>query len=486
MTKTTILIVEDEAIVAVDLAGRLERLGYEIVGIAAQGQEAVALARHLHPQLVLMDIQLEGLLDGIETAAAIRRHYDVPVIYLTAHSDPGTLARAKLTGPFGYILKPLEDRELATQIELALYKHRAERQLREQREWLRVTLTSIGDAVIATDADGRIAFVNPAAESLTGWSMAEAAGKPAGEVFRIIHEHTRAAVEDPVHKVLKAGKRVGLANHTRLLRKDGTEVSIDDSAAPIRDEKGHIQGVVLVFRDITGQKRAQAALERSNRELEQFAYVASHDLQEPLRSIVGFLQLLQRRYGDQIDEKGRHFIEQSVKAGYRMQSLIRDLLTLSRVDTEGAVFEPTDLNPIVKNILDNLQSIIKEKNADIGCAELPNLPIDASQIQSLFQNLIMNAVKFNQSPKPMIAIGCQEHDNFYHFFVKDNGIGVSFEFRERIFVVFQRLHTDREYPGTGLGLALCKKIVQRHGGSIWVESQPGQGSTFYFTLPKNR
>jgi PAS domain S-box-containing protein len=619
MNKTTILIVEDEAIVAADLSGKLRQLGYEVTGIAAAGEKAVEQAGSLRPQLVLMDIQLEGPMDGIEAAEAIRRRYDVPVIYLTAHSDAATLSRAKLSGPFGYILKPFEERELATQIELALYKHQADRQLREQREWLRVTLTSIGDAVIATDGAGHISFVNPVAESLTGWKALEAMGRPVTGVFRLVNEQTGQALEDPVARVLREGRAVALANHAALVTKDGRAVPVEDSAAPILDVAGQVVGAVLVFHDVTDKrraeeelraselqqsrqrrfletllnnaqaciavmkgrelrytlvnrayqalhpqlamldctyrevfpdaaaagveallqtvietgepqsdygyqapipgkpdaawdhqivrlpveegeepsilvitwdasdrKRAQEALERSNRELEQFAYVASHDLQEPLRAIVGFLQLLQGRYGDQIDEKGRHYIERSVKAGQRMQTLIRQLLTLSRVHTKGATFAPADLNHIVKDVLENLQSIIQEKNTDITCAKLPTVTIDASQIQSLFQNLIMNAVRYNESPTPSVEIGCREQDSAYHLYVKDNGIGIASQFYERIFMVFQRLHTDREYPGTGLGLALCKKIVERHGGTIWVESQPPGGSTFYFTLPKKR
>ncbi|MBI4776205.1 MAG: response regulator [Deltaproteobacteria bacterium] len=262
MSKTSILIVEDEAIVAADLANKLTQLGYEVAGIAAQGAEAVEMALSLRPQLILMDVRLEGPLDGVEAAGEIRARHDVPVIYLTAHSDSATLARAKLTGPFGYILKPFEERDLATQIELALFKHQAERKLREQREWLRVTLTSIGDAVIATDAEGLISFLNPVAESLTGWSMAEAVGRPLKEVFRIVNEHTRAPVEDPVIKVLRNGKIVGLANHTVLLRKDGREAAIDDSDAPIIDEQGRVQGVVLVFRDISERRRTEAEREQ--------------------------------------------------------------------------------------------------------------------------------------------------------------------------------------------------------------------------------
>ena len=258
--KISILIVEDEAIVAADLAGKLRRLGYEVAGIAAEGEEAVALACRLRPHLVLMDIRLEGSIDGIEAAEAIRRRHDVPVIYLTAHSDAATLARAKLTGPFGYILKPFEERDLATQIELALYKHQADREIREQREWLRVTLTSIGDAVIATDAAGRITFVNPVAESLTGWKAEEAMGRPVPSVFRIVNEQTGQPLEEPVARVLREGRTVALANHAALVTRDGRTVPIEDSAAPILDAAGQVIGAVLVFHDVTEKRRAEEAL----------------------------------------------------------------------------------------------------------------------------------------------------------------------------------------------------------------------------------
>ena len=174
MSDTSILIVEDEAIVAADLASKLSGLGYQVVGTVADGEGAIALADQLRPQLVLMDVALKGQLDGIETAAMIRRDHDIPVVYLTAYSDRTTLDRAKRTGPFGYVLKPFDEQDLATQIEMALYRHQADRQLREQREWLRVTLHSIGDAVIATDAESRITFMNPVAETLTGWKAQEA------------------------------------------------------------------------------------------------------------------------------------------------------------------------------------------------------------------------------------------------------------------------------------------------------------------------
>jgi PAS domain S-box-containing protein len=257
MSKISILIVEDEGIVAENLSGKLGQLGYDVSGIAMETDEAIEMALQLRPQLILMDIQLDGRNDGIQAAEAIQGQYDVPVIYLTAHSDPATLARAKLTGPFGYILKPFEMRDLATQIELALYKHQADRQLREQREWLRVTLTSIGDAVIACDADGRVSFVNPVAESLIGWPVGEAIGQPVSSVFRIVNEQTGRLVEEPVVRVLREGKTVPLANHTALVTRSGRTIPIEDSAAPIRDAAGQVVGVVLVFHDVTEKRRVE-------------------------------------------------------------------------------------------------------------------------------------------------------------------------------------------------------------------------------------
>ena len=268
MSKTTVLIVEDEAIIAADLANRLRGLDYEVLGISASGEGAVALANARRPDLVLMDIRLVGPMDGVTAAEAIRQQCDLPVVYLTAHSDRATLQRAKLTEPFGYILKPFEERELETHIEMALYKHRADRTLREQREWLRITLTSIGDAVIATDPAGRVTFFNPVAELLTGWKQEEALGQPIQSVFRIINELTREAAEDIVARVVREGRAVTLANHTTLLARDGREIPIEDSAAPIRDAAGTVSGVVLVFHDVTEKRRAQEALARERANLQ--------------------------------------------------------------------------------------------------------------------------------------------------------------------------------------------------------------------------
>jgi PAS domain S-box-containing protein len=283
---------------------------------------------------------------------------------------------------------------------------------------------------------------------------------------------------DPVRQAVAEACRHDHAIDAEIINSAGRTFGISAIQPP-----GEVY-VNLYAIDLTDRKRAQEALERSNRELEQFAYVASHDLQEPLRAIVGFLQLLQSRYEDKVDEKGKHYIERTVKAAHRMQTLIRELLTLSRVNSKGSTFLPTDLSLLVQGVLDTLQTTILERKAEVTCAILPTIRVDAGQIRSLFQNLLLNALHYNESPKPLVTIGVQELDDTYRFQVQDNGIGISPQFHQRIFMVFQRLHTEREYPGTGLGLALCKKIIERHGGTIWVESTPPGGSTFYFTLPK--
>lgn len=267
MTKARILIVEDESIVAEDVQDILKSSGYVVLGVATSGEEAVQKAALTHPDLVLMDVVLRGKLDGVVAAEQIRSRFNIPVVYLTAYSDDKTLERSKITEPYGYILKPFEERELHTTIEMALYKHKMESRLRESERWLATTLKSIGDAVIATDNKGCMTFMNPVAEALTGWGQEEAIGKDLKDIFNIINEKTREAVEDPVTKVLREGAIIGLANHSILIAKDGIETPIDDSAAPIKDDKGNVIGVVLVFRDITERRQAE----------EQVKYLSFHD-----------------------------------------------------------------------------------------------------------------------------------------------------------------------------------------------------------------
>ncbi|MDO5836865.1 MAG: methanogen output domain 1-containing protein [Methanobacterium sp.] len=257
MSEVKILIVEDESIVAMDIKHRAEGLGYEVTAITPSGEEALEHVAGTRPDLVLMDIVLKGEMDGIEAAQKIRDSYDIPVVYLTAYSDERTLKRAKITEPFGYIIKPFEDRELHSAVEVALYKHQMESKLKESEKWLSTTLESIGDAVIATDKNGKVKFMNPVACEVTGWAHDEAIGQPLDEIFNIIHEETGLPLDDPVSKVVENDEIIDLPSPVLLINKEGNKIPIDDSSAPIKDENGGIIGVALVFRDVT-QRRKEA------------------------------------------------------------------------------------------------------------------------------------------------------------------------------------------------------------------------------------
>jgi signal transduction histidine kinase len=235
-----------------------------------------------------------------------------------------------------------------------------------------------------------------------------------------------------------------------------------------------------------GTEQLNINLERSNEELQRFAYVASHDLQEPLRMIASYLQLLKRRYKGKLDSDADEFIDYAVDGANRMKTIINDLLAYSRVESQGGIFTLLNCDDIISNVLDNLKVSIQENNAIITYDDLPEIIGDNTQIHQLFQNLISNAIKFRKKEDPKIFIGVEEKENSWKFSVQDNGIGIDSQYFDRIFIIFQRLHAKEEYEGTGIGLAISKRIVERHGGRIWIESKPGEGSSIYFTIPKEK
>jgi light-regulated signal transduction histidine kinase (bacteriophytochrome) len=271
------------------------------------------------------------------------------------------------------------------------------------------------------------------------------------------------------------------------------------SGQPVFDADGAFRGYRGVGKDITRRKTDEAALReahdelelkardltRSNEELQQFAYVASHDLQEPLRMVASYTQLLDRRYRDKLDGDAREFMEFIVDGAARMKQLIEDLLAYSRVGTRGRDFQEVDSGAALAKALVNLRGAQEASGAVLTHDAMPTVLADAVQLAQLFQNLIGNAMKFRGAEPPCIHVGAETREQVWVFTVKDNGIGLDPQYSDRIFMMFQRLHTKAEYPGTGIGLAICKKIVDRHGGRIWVESRPGHGSTFGFTLARH-
>jgi two-component system, chemotaxis family, sensor kinase Cph1 len=261
------------------------------------------------------------------------------------------------------------------------------------------------------------------------------------------------------------------------------------NATPLFDENGNPRGSVSAFIDVTENKDAEIRmaellkeLERSNKELEQFAYVTSHDLKEPLRMVTSFTQLLENRYKGKMDSDADEFIEYIIDGTLRMQQLLDDLLAYSKITNE-VKYEPIELNGVIKESINNLKVAIDESDAEINYTTLPPVVANRTQMIQLFQNLIANAIKFQSTKKPIISISSKKKGQKYIFSVKDNGIGIDSKYQKRIFMVFQRLHTNEEYEGTGIGLSITKKIVAQHNGAIWVKSKIGRGSTFYFTLP---
>jgi len=403
----------------------------------------------------------------------------------------------------------------------AIHRFNVERELRGASLYARNLLEASLDPLVTISPDGQIMDVNKATELVTGVDRAHLIGTDFSSYFT-----------DP--EKAGAGYREVLAQGfvtdypLTIRHASGPTADVLYNATVFRNEAGEVQGVFAAARDITQRKRAEKELEvyrrhledlvaqrteelrisneqlqqeivdrkqageilkrtaeelaRSNQELEQFAYVASHDLQEPLRVVTGYVQLIERRFKGRLDADADQFIYYIVDGVSRMQQLIADLLNYSRVGTRGRAMEPTSAEAVLGRVLANLQNVIAESGAAVTHDALPTVRADETQLTQLFQNLIGNAIKFRSQRRPEIHVSAERDGSGWVFSVRDNGIGIEKQYRDQVFVIFQRLHTRQKYPGTGIGLAICKRIVERHGGRIWLDSAPGQGTTFYFTL----
>ncbi len=376
-------------------------------------------------------------------------------------------------------------------------RKRAEEALHENERRLRTILDALPVAIFLSDPAGKIIFTNTAVERIWGLNphvTREGYGQYKGRWL-----DSGLAVEPEqwaLARTLDTGQPF-VNDPVELELPDGSRKIIHNFALPIRDQGGQSLGVVVVTEDVTQRVHAQEQvrqakeaaehaadeLARSNKDLEQFAYVSSHDLQEPLRMVTGFMQLLNRNYGGKLDATADKYIGYAVDGAKRMQQLIEDLLAYSRVGSKARDLVPTDAGGLVQAALSNLSVAIEEAKAQITVGAMPSVLADGPQIVQVFQNLIGNAIKFRGDQPPIIDVSACRDGDMWLFAVKDNGIGFSPEFHDKVFMIFQRLHTKDKYPGTGIGLAVCKKIIERHHGQIWAESTLGHGSTFYFTLP---
>jgi PAS domain S-box-containing protein len=366
-------------------------------------------------------------------------------------------------------------------------RRHAEVALRESEERFRLTFELAASGIAHVGLDGRFVRVNRSLCDILGYPEHELVGLSVKDVS---HPDDRNVTDSERLKV-QVGAAPSARFEKRYLRKDGATVWVDLAIAVARGADAKPLYEIAIFDDITERKDAEAALshaheelKRSNAELAQFAYVASHDLQEPLRMVSSYTQLLVRRYGDKLDEDAKEFMGYIVDGAGRMKQLIEDLLAYSRVGTRGKNFQRVALEAPLRRAIGNLRAGIEEAGAAITYDALPTVQADELQLSQLFQNLIGNALKFRSTSVPRIHVFSKEKENEWEIVVQDNGIGIEPAYFERIFMVFQRLHSKGEYPGTGIGLAICKKVVERHDGRIWVESRVGEGSGFHFTLPQ--
>ena len=496
MSKTQILIVEDEGLIAKDLQSMLRRLGYDVPVTVGTGELAIQTAAANQPDLILMDIQLRGGMDGVMAAQTIKDRQDVPIVFLTANSDEATLQRAKVTDPFGFLIKPFEERSIQAGIEVALYKHKTEKKNREREQWLSTTLKSIADAVVTTDASGNVTFLNAAAESLTGWTHQQSVERHYGEIFSIVDEETRQTPPDAIAKALAEGITKTGINRTMLRHQDGSERHIEHSVAPIRQDDGKVSGCVIVFSDISAHLKLESEL-RHSQKMEAIGKLAgsiAHDFNNAITTVMGYSSFLMSRLDPQSDlytDAG-----QILKAAEHSARLTRQLLLFSRKQVLHPV--SLDLGTAVKEMHGLLRRLIRENVSlkIVPAEQIWNIKADPGHIEQLVLNMTVNArdampnggtivIEISNITlgidAPFRMRGAREGE-FVCLKITDTGTGMSPELIGRIFEPF--FTTKGPDKGTGLGLSTCEGIVRQSAGFIHVASTVGKGTSFAIHFPR--
>ncbi len=525
MSQAQILIVEDEALTAEDIKGQLEEAGYGVSAIVSTAEEALALLEGTRPDLVLMDIVLDGELDGIDAATVIKSKYHIPVVYLTAYTDKEKVERARATEPYGYLVKPFDDREVKTTIGLALHKAAMDRRLRESQRWVHAVLGSIHDGVITTNRNGAVRYMNSAAQAMTGWDIDAVQQHVLSEILPLAEAAAARQLHDGITGMNALGAEEALQMEATLKCKDGSRLPIDLTLAPItyEDDRSEGVGVVVTFHDISAQRQAREQLRRNNVELEQRvalrtqalddtirelqaakarAEVASeaksrflgnigHELRTPLNPVIGYAQLLS---GDaRLNDKQRGYAREIEKAGRSLLTLVEHLMDIARSEKDTLSLRQDPIDPA--QLARQLHASVGEEAQRRGLAfhlHLPEPPLpevvgDPERILQVLRHLLDNAVKFTAQGEVGLRVeGLPAGPGRLRlrFSVEDSGIGILPEQQAYLFEPFTQADESitRNHGGMGIGLPLAKRLAEAMGGSLTVESRAGEGSRFRFEV----
>jgi PAS domain S-box-containing protein len=482
-----ILLVDDDKsdreLAALVLSGEFDRVEIEQVSTATEFSAAIATGQF---GLVITEADL-GWSDGLESIELIRDlRPDCPIILFTSSTGTELWNEALRLQIDGYVGKSSEGFvQLPAAVRAALFRARRRALATAKDAPYRRLVEGLPVGVVVSTPSGEILEANPAFAAMLGFASPESVTRRSFTKFFV-----QPSMASNWRSQLEASRTVGNLD-VQLQRMDRSQMWVRISSWAVEDGPTGIRQIQSIVEETEEFHIAQSelarrsqALARSNAELEQFAYVVSHDLQQPLGMISSYLELLEGSIDDTLNDESRDYLDRAVRGAERMQEMVDAVLGFARVDTRGDEFAPVDLAVIVQNVVDELRETIEKTNASITHDTLPTVVADGAQLHQLLHNLLANALKFVAERPPRIHLSAIQNASEWQVSVRDNGIGLEPEASERIFVMFQRLHTQDEYPGTGIGLAICKRIVERHGGRIWVESQPHRGATFIFTLPK--
>lgn len=495
VTGARIMIVENDRVVARDIREQLARTGHSVSGVTWRGEMAVDLAISTKPDLVLMDIRLEGNIDGIDAAEQIRIRCQIPVVFLTAYADDETVRRASRAEPFGYLLKPFEDLQLRTVIEMALYKHGAERRLRESERRYEATLSSIGDGVIATDKCGFVTFINPVAEAMTGWERSAAIGMPLSTIYRLVQEDRQAADGAHLGRLPGALRSSNTTNEAVLISRDGRKIPVDEKSASIIGDAQSVSGAVLVFSDMSDRREAANALRAAQANLARMSRVTTmgqltasiaHEINQPLMAVVmnaeACVKWMNGAHKD-IDE-AKAAAQRVIAEGHRAAEIIQRVRAIA--SNTPVTFERLDLVDVISSVLEVVQPEFRHQNivldVDLSSDTLPAIG-DRIQLQQVMLNLLSNAADAvnasDDGGRKIVVKSWSERNGAVCVSVEDTGVGVAPDVAEQVFDPF---FTTKQ-AGIGMGLSICRSIVDAHGGQLSLEALAPRGARCLFTLP---